>query len=123
MRDRSSLLLIRFGGQLLLESCEARPEEVAVRIEPRIGLYERRGFEPARPPLRRPALDDEPGPLEHLQVPRHGRQAHRMWRRELVHRGFAFREPRQDRPARRVGEGGKGYAWRIRFHLTLMLIS
>ncbi len=47
------------------------------------------------------------GALEDLEMLGNRRLAHLERRRELVHRSFSGREPRQDRPPRRIRERGE----------------
>ena len=73
---------------------------------PEITRYmERLGLEVAEPGGRPPGARDQPGGLQHLEVPRDGRLGHRERRRELPHREVALRERREDRPPGGVREG------------------
>jgi len=50
---------------------------------------------------------EKAGALQDPEVLGDGRKRHLEGAREVRHRGVREGEPRQDRPARRVGEGGK----------------
>src|SRR2546429_8499144 len=65
-------------------------------------------LEPARPRLRPAAADDEPGPLEHLQMLRDRRMAHAEGLRELHHARLPAGEAGEGRAARWVGQRGDG---------------
>src|SRR5437763_15291964 len=64
-------------GQIFVQAVEAFLPEAAVILDPIGGIPERRRFEPARPPLRLAPARNEAGMLQHLQMLRDGRQAHR----------------------------------------------
>src|SRR5205823_9699837 len=64
----SSLELV----QVLVQPVVALLPEAAVRRGPLGDLPQRARLEPRRPPLPLPSSRDQPGPLEHLQVLRHG---------------------------------------------------
>src|SRR5262249_5174528 len=53
---------------------------------------------------------NQPRALQHLQVPRHRRQADVERLGEFRNRGLAERQPGQDGPPRRVGESREGGA-------------
>jgi len=82
--------------------------QLAILLEPGVGVAQRRRHEPARPALRVAPARDQPGALEHLEVLRDRGLAHRERFRELHHRRLAPGEPREDRAARRIGERGEG---------------
>ena len=63
-------------AQVLVQPVEALFPELAVALQPVGHVLERRGLQPARPPLGLAALGDQPGALEHLEVLGDGRQAH-----------------------------------------------
>jgi hypothetical protein len=69
--------------------------------------------QPARPPLRLAAARDQTCALQHLQVPRHRRQADVERPRQLLHRSLAGREARQNGATRRIGQGRESEAERI----------
>src|SRR5262249_28906892 len=96
---------------------EALVPEAAIGLEPVRDSFERRGLEPARTPLRLPTADDQPSPLEHLQVLRDRRQAHRKGSRQLVHRGFPESQLAQYRPPRRISESRESRTESITWHL------
>src|SRR6476646_7765110 len=113
------LVLLRFAWlalelvEVIAEPFEPPLPEVAIMLRPVGDGGERRGLDAARPPLRVDAPRDEPRTLEHLQGLGDGREAHVEGRCELGHRALARHEAREDRAARRVGEGGKGGAERV----------
>jgi hypothetical protein len=61
-------------------------------------------LEPRRPQLTAAPAGDQAGPLEHLQVLGDGLRTDRKRLGELVDRGLAAGQPREDRPPGRVGE-------------------
>ena len=64
---------------------------------------------------------DQRGVLQHLQMPRNGRQRYLERLGEFADRRVAFGQTRDDGPAGRVGEGGeRGIEL---YHLTNMLIN
>src|SRR3954470_1392208 len=69
---------------------------------------------PARAPLCLPALLDEAGPFQHPQVLRDRGLAHVERLREVLHGCLPCREAGEDRPTRRVGEGGERRAESVR---------
>src|SRR5205807_10194890 len=93
------------------------------RLHPLHRLVERVGLQPARPPLSLPAADDHSRTLEHLEVARDRRQAHRERLRQLLHGRLALGEAGQDRAARRIGESGEGEAELVGWHVTVRLIN
>src|SRR5215210_2701374 len=118
-----SLIWLSFSAQVRVESVHPGLPGLLARLHPVDRLVERLGLEPARPPLRLPAADDQPRALEHLQVPRDRREAHRERLRELVDGRLALGEAREDRAARRVGEGGEREAEVVGRHVTVRLIN
>src|ERR1700677_300715 len=100
------LLLFLFLLQFLqidLKPVEALFPELPVILEIIDRLFHRFRLQPARPPLRLPPTRNQPATLQHLQVLRDRRQAHLERRRKLRDRNFSQRQPRQNRPARRIG--------------------
>src|SRR2546423_135815 len=81
-----------------VEAADARLPGRATRLQPVRGLRERLGLQPAEAELRRAIACDEPGALQHLQVPGDGRQGHGKRLGELVYGRLAFRETGQDGP-------------------------
>src|SRR6516162_5646882 len=114
---RSSLKVL----QVLVQPVEPALPDLAARLHPCRGLAAALGAKPARPRLRRAVARDQPGALEHLQVPRDGWQADRERLRQLGYGRLAPREPCHDRTAGRVGEGGEGEAERFGGHLIVEL--
>src|SRR3954471_15251834 len=113
-----SLISLSLSPQMLVEPVHPRLPRPGAGLHPRDGVVERVGLHPARPPLRGAAAHDEPRPLEHLQVPRDGREAHRQRLGELADRRLALGEAGQDRAARRIGERGEREAELVGRHFT-----
>jgi len=78
--------------------------ERAMRRDPVRRLFDRRNREtdPMGAPDHLPL--DQPGALEHPQVPRHRRQRDRMRRGQRSRRGVALRERGDERAARGIGQ-------------------
>src|ERR1700722_11053016 len=95
------------------EAIQTSLPDLAILLQPVGHIPQRRALQPRRTPLRRPPARDQPGPLEYLQVLGDGLRAERERLCQLVHGALAvLREPRKDRPPRRVGEGREGGAER-----------
>jgi len=92
------------SGQQLVEPVEALGPELAVARQPLGRVAQRLGPEVAEPDGRLAAARDQPGLLEHLEVPRDGGLGHRERRGELGDAGLSALEPREDRAAGRIGE-------------------
>jgi hypothetical protein len=60
-------------------------------------------MDPSLPPPR-----EEPRVFQNAQVPRDGGRGDVEGRREVSHGGFRFRQTRENRAARRIGERGEG---------------
>src|SRR3954468_20368399 len=105
-------------SQVAVETIEASLPELAVQLEPLRHVLQRPRLEPARTPLRRAAARDQACPLEHLQVLRHGGQAHREGLGQLRHGRLTAREAREDLPPRRVCQGGERAVELLRRHLS-----
>src|SRR5690349_14638371 len=103
------LLSLKFV-EVIAQAVEALFPEPAVLSDPIRDLPQRLRVEAAGPPLRPPALRDQAGALQHLEVLGHGGQGHVERLGELLDRGLARGEPREDRAAGRVGEGREGGA-------------
>src|ERR671919_935519 len=112
-----------FPAQVRFESVHSGLPRLLARPHPLHCLVERLGLHPARPPLSLPAADDQPRSLEHLEVARDRRQAHRERFRQLVHCRLALGETGQDRAARGIGESGEGEAELVGRHVTAPLIK
>src|SRR5215212_6796743 len=123
IRTFVSVTMLFLSAQVRVEPADPGLPCPLARLHPVHGLVERLCLQPARPPLRLPAADDQPRPLEHLQVTRDRRQAHRKRLGELADRRLALREPAQDRAARRIGECSEGLAELVGRHLTARLIT
>src|SRR5579883_1863428 len=102
--------------EIAVEPVEAAFPEPPVCVEPIGRLFQRRGFEPAGPPLRFAAAADQAGLFEHFQMLRHGWQAHRERGGEVEDRRFAGRKTSQDRPPGRIGQSLEGCAQRVGGH-------
>src|SRR5207247_9598615 len=63
------------GFEIIVEAVEAFLPEFPVALEPVVDALERRGLQPARPPLRFAPARDQPGPFQHLEVLRDRRPA------------------------------------------------
>src|SRR5215217_4037370 len=116
-------MLFSCSAQMRLESIHPGLPRRLSRQHPLHRLIKRVRLQPARPPLSLPAAHDQSGALEHLEVARDCRQAHRERLRQLVHGRLALGESGQDRAARRIGESGEGEAELVGWHLTLLLIN
>src|SRR5262249_33064056 len=92
-------------------------------VEPAARIAQRFWCEATRSPLRIAAADDQPCPLQHLEVPGDGGQAHLERRRELVDRRVALGESGEDGTTNRVGEGGERLIELFHWHLTPRLIN
>ena len=120
-----SAVLGLLGLQLLqvgLQAIQPLVPKPAIAFQPVVDGPQAVGRDAARAPLRLPPARDQPGPLQHLEVLGDGRQADVEGFRQLRHRRLAERQPRQDRPAGRVGERCKGGAERVGHgHCTIRL--
>src|SRR5215469_5059301 len=103
-----SLLLSLRLAEVTVEAAEAALPVAAVAFGPLGDLAQRRRLQAAGARLSAPAAAHESRALEHLQVLGDRRLAHGERARQLHHTRFAASEPREDRPARRVGERGEG---------------
>src|SRR6266849_5746342 len=107
-------LLFLYVAQIVIQTIQAlRPEPLVVR-HPIGDILERRGRDPARPPLRLAATCNQTGVFQHLEVPGDGGHAHGKGRRQLCDRGLAGGQTREDGAASRVGESGEGGAEVVR---------
>src|SRR4051812_22930754 len=118
-----SLILLSFPAQVRVESVHPGLPRPLARLHPLHCLVERLCLQPARSPLSVPAADDQSGALEHLEVARDRRQAHREGLRQLVHGRLALGETGDDRAARRIGQSGEGEAELVGRHVTVWLIN
>jgi hypothetical protein len=91
--------------------------DVPVALRPVRDGLQGPGLDATPPPLRLLSLRDQPRALEHAEVLRDGGQAHVERLGELGDRAFAREETRQDRPARRVCQGGERVAQLIGCHV------
>src|SRR5262245_38979808 len=111
------LLLLRLQfSHVTVQAIETLLPETAIAFQPVVHLLQRTRFDAAGPPLRLAPAQDQAGALQHLEMLGDGGKTHVEGLGELRHRGFAGRKPRQNGPARRVGQGRKGGAEAIRRH-------
>jgi hypothetical protein len=94
------LELFQDGIQRLKSSFPKLP----ISLEPSRGFRESLGLQSPRPALRIAATRDQPRALEHLEMLRDRRLAHRKRLRQLADRRLPRREPRQYRPPSRIGQ-------------------
>src|SRR6478735_43723 len=117
----ATLLLLLFRGlplrrfrlqraEIILQPIEPLLPEPAIFLEPVVDALQRIQLDPARPPLRLAAAGDQARVLQHLEMPGDRRSADVEWLRQFRDRGLAKRQPRQDRPAGRVGQSLEGRA-------------
>src|SRR5207244_13229876 len=91
--------------QVLAKPVVALFPEPAVPLGPRGDLPERPRLEPGGAPLPLPSPRDQPGPLQHLQMLRHRRQAHLERLRQLGDGSLSRRQPRQHGPPGGIRDG------------------
>src|SRR5262249_1381517 len=113
------LLLLLQVVEVLVQPCEALVPEATIVLGPLGHILERSRLEPSGAALRVAALADQAGALEHAEVLGDGGAAHRERLGELLDRGRALGEASEDRPARRIGEGGEGDAQGVSSHASL----
>jgi len=110
--------LLRFHRlQITLESIEARFPDVAIALRPLRNFFQRAGVNPARPPLRLSSSRNQAGAFEHAEVLRDGWHAHVERLGQLCDRAFPGGKTREDRSARRIGEGCERRAQLIGWHV------
>src|ERR1700749_593147 len=107
--------------EVLLQPVQRSAPEAFVQIEPLARTRKRIGLQAAAPVLAIAFAFDERGFFEHLQMPRDGGKRNPEGLRQIAHGRVSGGQPRQDRAAGRVGEGGKGGV--AVYHLTTMLIN
>ena len=95
---------------MLVEEVEAAFPEPAVVLQPVGGALQRSALESRGAQLRGAPARDQPGALQHLEVLGDRLEADRERLGQLVDRGLALREPREDRAARGIGESREGVA-------------
>src|SRR5215212_5020160 len=119
--DRRSAAALELP-QMRVEAVDALSPDGAVALDPGVGLVERLGAERGGPCLSRPPPRDQAGPLEHLQVPRDRRLAHRKRLGELLHGRLALREAGDDRATGGIGERAEDQAELVLGHPSLITI-
>src|SRR6478672_11245680 len=124
----ATLLLLLFRGlplrrfrlqraEIILQPIEPLLPEPAIFLEPVVDALQRIQLDPARPPLRLAAAGDQAGMLQHLEMPRDRGPADVERFGQFRNRGFAERQPGQNRSTRWVGECLKGGAEVVGRHL------
>src|SRR5262249_16731314 len=101
------VLLRRQLVQVVVETRETRVPESAIVIRPFGHLLDRRGLEVTGSPLRVAPARDEARTLEHLEMLRDGRPAHRERFGELADGAIPARETREDGAPSRIGESSE----------------
>ena len=99
--------------EVVVQAVEACFPVASVAFEPLGDVPEGCGGKVAGSPLRMAAALDEACTLEHLEVLRDRRKAHRERLRELGDGGVAVRERGQDRPSGGIRERCEGGAERV----------
>src|SRR6266851_1238314 len=102
-----ALLFLDFV-QIIVETIEALIPELPIVLEPSACLLQRLRLKSAGAPLGLARARDQAGALEHLEMFRDGRQAHRKGRGQLANRALARRELREDRASGRISERREG---------------
>src|SRR2546428_6775969 len=103
--------------QVLVQTIEPLLPDDAIALDPFVDLFERARLERGRSPLRLLAARHESRAFEHLEVLAHRGEAHVERLRDLGHRRATFRETREDRTPRRVGEGTEREAEAVDSHV------
>src|SRR5215470_11612760 len=115
----SLALLLGFKiREICVHLVETFGPEAAIARQPVVDGLERSRLQPTGPPLRLAPARDEARDLQHLQMPRHRRQADVEGLRDLVHSRLPPGKPRQDRPPRRIRECREGDGKSIGHYLT-----
>src|SRR5437868_3376270 len=96
------------GGQNVVEPVVIRGQGAPEHRKPLVDLVDGRRRQPARPFGAFDAAEDETCALEHLEVSGDGGLRHLEGLGQFHDGGFAKRQTRQNRPARRVGQRGEG---------------
>src|ERR1700730_7337349 len=99
-----------------IETVEAVFPEVAIALGPIRNLPQRTRFQSTRSRLGRATARDEAGALQHLEMLGDRRLRHVERRRQLVDGRLPFRQTRENRPPRRIGEGRERRIERILSH-------
>ena len=97
------MLLFKIAGKRV----EPRLPELSVVCDPFCGVAQRLRRQCAGDDAPRLVSFEQPRVLQDAQMLHEAGQRHVKRLREITHRLTAVREPRQDTPARRVGERGK----------------
>src|SRR5690349_25080730 len=102
------LLCLAGTAKILVEAIEALGPETLVEGEPVGSALEGGGVEPAAAVLAVADPGNEGGLLQHLQMARDRGERDLERCGQLVDRALSLHEPQQNRPARRIGQGGEG---------------
>src|SRR2546429_7378775 len=103
-------LLVLQLTQVIAQLTHTLFPDLAIALHPIGYVLQRSRLQPAGPPLRLPALGDQAGPAQDLEVLGDGRQLEPERLGPLHHRGFAPGHTGQDRPPGWVGHGPRGGA-------------
>src|SRR5580765_1298501 len=94
--------------QQRVQSLKLALPELAITLQPFVSLCQRQSLKPPRTSLRVEAPRNQSGTLQHLEMFGNSRLAHRKRLRQLRNRRLTRRQPRQDRPPRRIGQRREG---------------
>src|SRR5262245_14987729 len=114
--DVVDVLDVLDAPDFLVEPVKPVARDIPIALDPVRSDPEGCDLQAAGPPLRVTAAGDQPGPLEHLEMFGDRLEADGERFSQLVHRGLAVGEARQDGPPRRVGQGGEREAQLICRH-------
>src|SRR6266436_4339274 len=107
-------LLFLYFAQIVIQPIEALRPELPVVPDPIGNVLERRGRDPAGPPLRLAAASNQTGVFQHCKVAGNGGHTHGKGRCQLCHRSLAGGQAGKDGTAGGVGERGEGGAQMVR---------
>src|SRR6266853_2478766 len=106
--------LLLHVAQIIVEAIEALHPKLPVVRHPISDVFQGRGGDPARPPLRLASARNQAGMFQHLQVPGHSGHAHREGSRQLGDGRLASGKPGKDGAPGGVGQSGEGSAEVVR---------
>ena len=95
-------------------------QNCAVMLQPFLRGFQAFGIQPADQLLAVPGAGDQPGFLQHLEMPGDGGRRDGKGFGQLAHRGLAQRQPGQDGAAGGIGKGGVSG---VEVCITSMLIN